>query len=213
MKPNPFYYSNFFSNTGIFEELFQKCDYPWQVMPMIGDFILNFEQTKYFEGFTKISDKVYVGKNVEIDDTARINGGAIISSNTTIGHTAFIRGNVLFGENVHVGHATEVKHSIILENSALAHLNYIGDSIVGGDNNISGGATLANWRFDKKIIEIKNGETRISTNMDKMGGILGDNCFIGINAVINPGTILAKNSLVYPLVSVRGTHFDPQIFK
>lgn len=208
-----FSYSNFFSDTGIFNKIFEQFNYPWEALPDIEQFISTFTKSEHFSDFTEISPHVYMGKNVIIDDTARISGGAIIGHNTVIGHAAFIRGGVLIGENVNVGHATEVKHSIILKGAKLAHLNYIGDSIVGSNTNVSGGATLANWRFDKKDVVIRNEGEGISTHMEKMGSIIGDDSFIGVSAVINPGTVLAKKTLVFPLVMVKGTHLTAETIK
>lgn len=205
---SPFHYSQFFKTTGIFTDLFSSCEYPWEVLFRITDFIAEFKHSHYSAEYEQISENVFVGRNVTIDDTARIKGSAIIGHNSTIGHAAFLRGDVLVGENVNVGHATEVKHSIILGDTALAHLNYIGDSVVGSYCNISGGATLANWRFDRQNVVIKNGEERIPTNMEKMGSIIGDGTFIGVSAVINPGTVLACESLVFPLISVKGTYLS-----
>ncbi len=210
---SPFLYTNFFSAPGIFRDLFEQFEYPWETLSNIEQFISSFKESEQHKDFTEISPNVFVGKNVTIDDTARIQGSAIIGHNTTIGHAAFVRAGVLIGDNVNVGHATEVKHSIILNGAKLAHLNYIGDSIVGSDTNVSGGATLANWRFDKKEVVIKTDGNGISTNLEKMGSIVGDGCFIGVSAVINPGTVLAKESLVFPLVSVRGTHLEKAILK
>lgn len=213
MMSQPFLYTNFFSDAGIFTELFEQFEYPWEALPNIEQFISTFTKSEHFSDFTEISPNVYVGKNVTIDDTARISGSAIIGHDTIIGHAAFVRGGVLIGENVNVGHATEVKHSIILNGAKLAHLNYIGDSIVGSNTNVSGGATLANWRFDKKEVMIKTEGEGIPTHMEKMGSVIGDDSFIGVSAVINPGTILAKKTLVFPLVSVRGTHLTPETLK
>ena len=115
-------------------------------MPNIKKYISEFKDSLLFDGYTETMEGVFIGRNVTIDNEARISGNAIIGHNTTIGHAAFLRGDVMLGDNVHIGHATEVKHSIILSSSALAHLNYVGDSIVGSNINISGGATLANRR-------------------------------------------------------------------
>lgn len=213
MNNNQFNYSNFFKNTGLYTQLLSESEVVWDVLPKIDDFIRNFKSHSEAKEYNEISENVFIGKNVSIDDTARIVSGAIIGHNSSIGHAAFLRGEVLVGENVHIGHATEVKHSIILSGTALAHLNYVGDSMVGSDVNISGGATLANWRFDKKNIQIKLNDEIFETNMEKMGAILGDRCFIGVNSVLNPGTILAQDSLVYPLVSVKGVHLATQTFK
>ncbi len=210
---NQFHFSNFFEDLGIFRQLFEESTYPWEALKSIDDFIKNFKDTPFFSGFEEISENTYIGKNVEIDSDAKIVGGAIICDNSTIGHSAYLRGGVLIGSGVRVGHATEVKHSIILSGSKLAHLNYIGDSIIGSNVNLSGSATLANWRFDKKEIEIRDGETRISTGMQKFGSVIGDDCFIGVNAVLNPGTILGTKTLVYPLVPVRGVHLSGETIK
>lgn len=210
---NLFHYTNFFKDTGIFHTLFEDVTYPWDVLSRIEDFIATFQKNEASSEYEERENNIFVGRNVTIDDTARIVGGAIIGHNATIGHAAFLRGGVLVGDGVNVGHATEVKHSIILPNTKLAHLNYVGDSIIGGDCNISGGATLANWRFDRKDIEIKDGDSRIPTHLNKLGGILGDGCFVGVSAVINPGTVLAPESLVFPLVSVSGTHLEQKKFK
>jgi len=203
---NQFHFSNFFSDTGIFDSLFENTTYAWEAILKIDEFILNFRNSSLSEGFTEISDGVFIGKNVEIDSDAKIVGKAIVCDGATVGHSAYLRSGVLIGENIKVGHATEVKHSIILPGSKLAHLNYIGDSIIGSNVNVSGSATLANWRFDKKEIEIRTGEQKIPTGMKKFGSVIGDDSFIGVSAVLNPGTILGKKTLVYPLVSVRGVH-------
>lgn len=213
MKPNPFSYSNFFETTGLFQEIFEKYEYPWEVLPNIEQFIDTFRKSERSKDFAEIAENVFVGKNVTIDDTARISGSAIIGHNTIIGHAAFVRGGVLIGDDVNVGHATEVKHSIVLNGAKLAHLNYIGDSIIGSNTNISGGATLANWRFDKKEVVIRDDGEGIPTHMEKMGSVIGDDSFIGVSAVINPGTVLAKKTLVFPLVSVKGTHLTSETIK
>lgn len=213
MKNNKFHYTNFFDKTEILESLFSRTQYPWEALSLIESFIDDFENKFQDLGYTKLREGVYFGKNVEIDPTAKIQDKAIIGHNSIIGHAAYVRANCLIGDNVNVGHATEVKHSIILNEAKLAHLNYIGDSIVGNDCNISGGATLANWRFDKKIVTVKDGNNRIETGTDKFGSIIGDHSFIGAGAVINPGTVLSKETIVFPLVSVSGSHLTPSTIK
>ncbi len=205
-KEGNFSINKFFSDTAFLQGLFKNTHNVWEALPQIEEFIQSFKDDPASKDYTEISENVFLGKNVVIDDTARIKGSAIIGDNSIIGHAAFLRGGVIIGPDVNVGHATEVKHSIIMQKSALAHLNYIGDSIVGASCNISGGATLANWRFDKKEIEIRNGDLRIPTGMDKFGAIVGDGCFVGVSAVLNPGTVLGKGCLVFPLVSVAGTY-------
>lgn len=213
MDLSVFEYPSFFSNSGIYTSLVEQKKYPWDYLPEIEQFIQSFRDNAKELGYSEEEQHIYIGKNVQIDSTAKIKGPAIIGHNSNIGHAAFVRGGVLIGENVNIGHATEVKHSIIFSNSALAHLNYVGDSVVGGNVNISGGATLANFRFDKKEIVIKHEGKIISTHLQKFGSVIGDNSQIGVNAVLNPGTILAKNTLVYPLTFVRGCHINSQIIK
>jgi NDP-sugar pyrophosphorylase family protein len=214
MDPNnQFHFTNFFKELGIFRHLFETSDYPWNVLKNLDDFIKNFKNTPFISGFDEISENIFVGKNVDIDSDAKIVGGAIICDNVTIGHSAYLRGGVLLGERVHIGHATEVKHSVVLSGSKLAHLNYIGDSIIGSDVNVSGSATLANFRFDKKEVEIKTENEKITTGMIKFGSIVGDDSFLGVNAVLNPGTILGKKTLVFPLISVKGVHQDGETIK
>ena len=203
---NDFNYKNYFSTPGILESFLSNYNTPWEALFDLKTFIGEFKKNAHNLGFSEIKEDVFVGRNVTIDDTARIKDHAIIGHNSIIGHAAFIRGGNVICDDVNVGHATEVKHSIILSGTALAHLNYVGDSIIGSGCNISGGATLANWRFDRKPVTIRKGDERISTGNEKFGGIVGDGCFVGVSAVLNPGTVLGKECLVFPLVSVSGTH-------
>lgn len=214
MKSNPhFFYSNFFSDTGIFKDLFEKSGNVWEVLETLESYIISKKKELLKNGYSEMLKNVFVGKNVEIDEFAKITGSAVIGDNVYIGHGAYLRDGVLLGENVKVGHAAELKHSIVLQNTAVAHFNYIGDSIIGSDSNIGGGAILANWRFDEKSIEVCFKNKKIDTGLTKFGAIIGDKCKIGANAVLNPGTVLQKNVFVYPLVSVRGTHEIGSIVK
>lgn len=189
---NMFKPQNYFNNANSFKQIFSKREYVWEAIPEIAK-ILNKSDIK-------------VGKNTKIHPSAVILGPAIIGDNCEIGPHAYLRENCLIGNNVKIGHAVEIKNSVILDGSKIAHLNYVGDSLIGSDVNISGGAIIANLRLDGKNIIIKTGDQQIKTNLRKFGAIVGDNSFIGVNAVLNPGTILGKNTKVYPLVSVVGTY-------
>ncbi|MBI2622689.1 MAG: hypothetical protein HYW64_01170, partial [Candidatus Levybacteria bacterium] len=156
---------------------------------------------------------IFIGKDTLVEDYAVIKGPAIIGKNCFIGHASYLRGGCILGDNVHIGHGAEIKNSILLNNAIAAHLNYIGDSIIGSNVNISGGAMLANFRFDKKSVTIKTENKRIDTGLSKFGAILGDNSTIGVNAVLNPGTLLGKNTIVYPLTSVKGVHKDGEVIR
>lgn len=213
MKSNPFSYTNFFEDPGIFKKLFEQYEYPWEVLPNTEQFINTFKNSVHAQDFTEIKKDVLVGKNVSIESTALIEGPALIGHNTTIGHAAYLRKGVLIGDHAHVGHAVEVKNSIILSGTTLGHLNYVGDSILGSAVKIAGGAILANLRFDKKDVNVQFENEKIPTAMRKFGSILGDNCFIGVNAVLNPGTVLTKGCTVFPLTSVKGTYLASQTIK
>ena len=188
-----------------------------------GDFfeLGNFAHAKLFSGIENlwevlprlalyIGGQKTIGEGTVVEEGVFIKGPAIIGKNCTIAHGAYIRENVIIGDNVHIGHGVEVKNSIIIGNSAVAHLSYIGDSIIGSNVNVGGGAKTANFRLDGKSIQIKVDGQLIDTGLMKFGAIIGDGAKIGVNAVLNPGTILGKNCLVYPLVSVVGVHIEAE---
>jgi NDP-sugar pyrophosphorylase family protein len=204
---------SFFKNTSPFESLFERSINVWEVLPRLEDFILNFKKTSIFSEYTEIKENVFIGRDVKIEDGAKISGKAIIGHNSYLGHASFFRSNVLIADNVNIGHAVEVKNSVILSNSAAAHLNYIGDSIIGSNVNVAGGAVCANFRFDKKNINVKYESEKIETNLQKFGCIIGDDSQIGVNSVLNPGTILGKKTIVFPLTSVKGVHSDNETIR
>lgn len=191
-----------------FKEIFQGVSFPWEVIPVITSFIEKLFSDGIIRPNYKNRTDVYVGPNTVIHESVEIAGPALIGDNCRIDHASLLREGCIMGRNVHIGHAVEVKHSLILDNSTLAHLNYIGDSVVGNSVNISGGAIIANLRLDKQDISIKTPQGRINTNLQKFGAAIGDNSVIGVNSVINPGTLLGKNSIVYPLKSIVGFYIN-----
>lgn len=158
-------------------------------------------------------EKIVIDPTSTIQDTARIEGKAVIGKNCIIGHGVLLRNGVVIGDNVFIGHGGEIKHSIILNDTSIGHLNYVGDSVIGNNVNISGGAIIANLRLDRAPVKVKNEEILIDTGLEKFGAVVGDGVTVGVNAVLNPGTLLGKNSLVYPLVSVKGCHPEASIIK
>lgn len=194
---NNFEIKQYFDLSGFpFSSLFEKITYPWEVLPIIGTFITSYKKGK----------RIALGKGTVVEEGALIKGPAIIGKNCYIGHSAYLRENCILGDNVHIGHGCEIKNSVILSGTTIAHLNYIGDSVVGGNVNIAGGAMFANFRFDGKPIRIAADKKTIETGLMKFGSIVGDGSKIGVNAVLNPGTILGKDCVVYPLVFVTGVH-------
>lgn len=200
MAKTTFAANEFFDLTGFSHaSVFGGVQNVWEVLPKLAAFV---------EG-----KKVSVGEGTVVEEGAYLKGPAIIGKNCTISYGAYIRENVIIGDDVHIGHGVEVKNSIVIGNTAIAHLSYIGDSIIGSDVNIGGGAKTANFRLDGKSIRIKTDNEIIDTGLVKFGAIIGDGSKIGVNAVLNPGTILGKGCLVYPLVSVVGVHKGSEILK
>lgn len=190
----------------VWKNYLSNVEYVWEHLSKIDEYIGQILEKNN-------SDKIVLGEGSVIQDTARIEGKAVIGKNCIIGHGVLLRAGVIIGDNVSIGHGGEIKHSIILDDSSVAHLNYVGDSIIGSDVNISGGAILANWRFDKKKIRISTSEGHVETGLEKFGAIVGDGTTIGVNAVLNPGTIIGKKSLLFPLTSVAGCHPEKSVIK
>src|SRR3989344_6472598 len=182
-----------------FSDIFNGVDNVWEILPKISDYLDSFFHKGVIIANYKNKKNVYIGDGTFIHEGAEILGPTIIGNNCVINHASYIRQGCLLGDNVKIGHAVEVKNSVLLNGAIVAHLNYIGDSIVGNDVNISGGAVTANFRLDKRKIKVREEGKLNNTNLSKFGGIIGDNSIIGVNSVVNPGTILGKNSVVYPL--------------
>lgn len=195
-----------------FSEVFDGTAYVWDAIGKLDAFLTSlFAQGRVVANYEE--KNVHIGKGTVIEEGALIKGPSVVGENCYIGHTAFLRENCLIGNNVRIGHGCEVKHSVLLPQCAVAHLNYVGDSIIGSRVNVAVGAKLANLRFDGKAIRIKDNGNTIETGLVKLGAIVGDGSQIGTNAVLNPGTILGKNCIVYPLVSVRGVHKEGSVIK
>ena len=201
-----------FSET-VAAELFENVIYPWEVLPLINNFILKLFSTLDKNKYYEFKSNVWVSKNANISSSALVEGPAIIQCNSEIRHNAFIRGNVIIGENNVIGNSCEVKNSILFNSVQVPHFNYVGDSILGYKSHLGAGAILSNVRSDKKNIIVKSGTDILKTGLRKFGAVIGDFCEIGCNAVINPGTILEKNVVVYPTSMVRGWIKENYIFK
>ena len=196
-----------------FADIFENTTFPWEVIAKISNYVdAILAEDNPPTNFTK-KNNVLIGKGTIIEEGAVIKDGAIIGENCMISNAVLIRGNCVIGDNVHIGHGIELKHSIVLNNAAIAHLNYVGDSIVGRNVNISGGAIIANLRLDKSEVCVNIAGQKINTGLAKFGAIIGDGSNIGVNSVLNPGTVLGKNCVVFPLTSVRGFHDANEIIK
>jgi UDP-N-acetylglucosamine diphosphorylase / glucose-1-phosphate thymidylyltransferase / UDP-N-acetylgalactosamine diphosphorylase / glucosamine-1-phosphate N-acetyltransferase / galactosamine-1-phosphate N-acetyltransferase len=188
-----------------FAEIFGYIDKPWDVLERIEEFIT--KKGPNLKDFKEIRGNVFTAEGVVIETTAKIQAPALIGKNSKIGPGVLIREGVIIGDNCNIGHGSEVKHSILGNKTNLAHLNYVGDSIVGSQVNIAAGTVLANYKNGAKDLQVYvdiNGK-KVNTGLNKFGAILGDGVKLGSNVVTNPGTIIGKNTLVYPLAPIFGT--------
>ena len=195
----------------ILEKLFQEAEYPWEILPQIKEYMKELIE-KGIPGYTEIQEGVWVGEHVKIYPTATIEAPAIIGSGTEIRPGAFLRGNVIVGPNCVIGNSSELKNCILLEKVQVPHYNYVGDSILGNHAHMGAGAICSNLKADGKPVII-HGDKDYQTGLRKIGGILGDGADIGCGCVLNPGTIVGKNTSVYPLTSLRGVYPENVIVK
>lgn len=193
------------------KELFESNEYPWEMLPKIKDLIASLLDSG-IEGFTLLKDGVLVGENVKIAPTVTIDAPAIIGHNSELRPGAYIRGNVITGSGCVLGNSSEYKNCILLDNVQTPHYNYVGDSILGNKAHTGAGTICSNLKSDGKAVVIR-GEENIETGLRKIGGILADGADVGCGCVINPGTVIGKNTSVYPLTSLRGVYPADSIVK
>ncbi len=197
----------------IASEIFSGLSYPWEALPKIKDFILNLGPKLPKDEFEEIKENVWVSKEAVIANSAFIAGPTIICKGTEIRHCAFIRGSVIIGENCVVGNSTELKNAILFNNVQVPHFNYIGDSILGFKAHFGAGSIVSNVKSDKSNVSVLINGNKTDTGLRKFGAIVADYVEIGCNAVLNPGTIIGRNSNVYPTSMVRGIIGENMIFK
>ena len=197
----------------IAKELLEKFTYPWEVLPHIGEYILELGQKLPQEEYEKIGEDVWIAKTAKVAPTAYIHGPAIIGKEADVRHCAFIRGKVIVGEGTVVGNSTELKNVILFNKVQVPHYNYVGDSILGYRSHMGAGSITSNVKSDKTLVTIKVEGKKIEAGLKKMGAMLGDEVEVGCNTVMNPGTIIGKHSNIYPLSMVRGYVPENSIYK
>lgn len=197
----------------IAKDIFEGCLFPWEVLPKIKDFIINLGENLNKEEYDKVGENVWIAKSAKVAESAYINGPTIIGKNAEVRHCAFIRGNAIVGENAVVGNSTELKNVILFNNVQVPHYNYVGDSILGYKSHMGAGSITSNVKSDKKLVIVKSGDEKIETGLKKFGAMLGDNVEVGCGSVLNPGTVIGKNTNIYPLSSVRGVVKENSIYK
>lgn len=194
-------------------KLFEGAEYPWELLPKISSFILELGKSLPKDRYEQIQENVWAAKSAKIAPSACINGPAIIDEEAEIRHCAFIRGNAIVGKGAVVGNSTELKNVILFNKVQVPHYNYVGDSILGFKSHMGAGSITSNVKSDKTLVVVKDGEEEIETGLKKFGAMLGDNVEVGCNSVLNPGTVIGRNTNVYPTSMVRGCIPAGSIYK
>ena len=186
------------------KDLFDSCEYPWEMLPKIKEYILGLIEAGLPE-FTELKPGVWVGKDVKIADYVTIEAPAIIGHGTEIRPGAYIRGSVITGSGCVMGNSSEFKNCILLDKVQVPHYNYVGDSVLGNKAHMGAGTICSNLKSDGKAVVI-HGDQDYVTGLRKIGGILADGADAGCGCVINPGTVIGKGTTIYPLTSLRGVY-------
>ena len=206
--------SEFFSlEHTIAREIFNGVDYPHKILDLLGGFILNLGETLSKDDFYCYKSGVWVSKSARIADSAYICAPCIIDADAEIRHSAYIRGNAIIGKRCVVGNSTELKNVLLFDGVQVPHYNYVGDSVLGYKSHLGAGAITSNVKMDRSHITVCYGKEKVDTGMKKIGAIIGDFVEVGCGAVLNPGTVIGKNSNIYPLSSVRGYVCANSIYK
>lgn len=194
-------------------DLFDGCDYPWEVLPNIGAFILKLGETLPESEYIKKGENIWIARDAVISSTVAIRGPVIIGKGAELRHCAYIRGNVIIGEGAVVGNSTELKNVILFNKVQVPHYNYIGDSILGYKAHFGAGSITSNIKSDRSPVDIRYNGVKIETGLIKVGAMVGDFVEVGCNAVLNPGTVVGRETNIYPLSLVRGYIPAKSIYK
>lgn len=190
-----------------------KFTYPWEALKGIKELIIELGNNLDKNEYKEISKNVWVHNTAKIFPSAYLGEPCIIGANTEIRHCAFIRGSALVGNNCVIGNSVELKNVILFDNVQTPHYNYVGDSILGYKSHMGAGSITSNVKSDKTLVVIHNEGNNIETLLKKVGAFLGDEVEVGCNSVLNPGTVIGKNSNIYPVSCVRGCIPSKSIFK
>ena len=194
-------------------DLFADKTYPWEALCGIRDFILALGPTLPADEYEQVKEDVWIARDATVYPTAWIAGPCIIDHGAEVRHCAFIRGSAIVGKNAVVGNSAELKNVVLFDCVQTPHFNYVGDSILGYKAHMGAGSITSNVKSDKTLVVVKNEDEKLETGRKKFGAILGDHVEIGCNAVLNPGTVVGRNSSVYPTVCARGVIPENSILK
>lgn len=194
-------------------KLFEGKQYPWEALDEIKSFILELGKTLPDDEFDSPSEGVWIAKDAKVFPSAYIAAPCIIDHGAEVRHCAFVRGSAIVGKNCVVGNSVELKNVVLFDNVQVPHYNYVGDSILGYKSHMGAGSITSNVKSDKTLVVVKNGDEHIETGRKKFGAILGDFVEVGCNSVLNPGTVIGRNTNVYPVSMVRGVVPENSIYK
>ncbi|MBE6805888.1 MAG: UDP-N-acetylglucosamine pyrophosphorylase [Ruminococcaceae bacterium] len=194
-------------------KIFDGKVYPWEVLPLIGKFIVKLGNELPKDKFEQRGENIWIAKSAVVAASASITGPCIIDEEAEIRHCAFIRGNAIVGKNCVVGNSTELKNVILFNNVQVPHYNYVGDSVLGYRSHLGAGAITSNVKSDKSLVKVNLEGKKIETGLKKFGAMVGDNVEVGCGSVLNPGTVVGKNTNIYPLSMVRGFVPASSIYK
>ncbi len=194
-------------------EYLSQFRFPWEALGGIKELIVRLGERLSPDEYEQISPEVWVHRRAKIAPTAYLGAPCIIGENTEVRHCAFIRGSALVGKDCVVGNSTELKNVVLFDGVQVPHYNYVGDSILGYKSHLGAGAITSNVKSDKTPVVMKGDGEQIVTNLKKVGAFVGDFVEVGCNSVLNPGTVIGKNSNIYPLSCVRGVIPENSIYK
>ncbi|MBQ6126396.1 MAG: UDP-N-acetylglucosamine pyrophosphorylase [Erysipelotrichaceae bacterium] len=194
------------------KDYLKQYEHPWEALKGIKEMIVELGENLDPNEYTEVSEHVWIHKDATVFPSAYIAPPCIIGAGTEVRHCAFIRGSALVGENCVVGNSCELKNVILFDHVQTPHYNYVGDSILGHYAHMGAGSITSNVKSDRKPVVV-HGEEDVETGLKKFGAMIGDHVEVGCNSVLNPGTVIGRNSNVYPLARVRGTIPADSIYK
>ena len=193
------------------KEYLKQFTYPWEALHGIKELVCTLGAS-LGKDYIEQQPQVWVHKTAKIAPTAYLGAPCIIGADTEVRHCAFIRGSALVGAGCVVGNSVELKNVILFDGVQVPHYNYVGDSILGYKAHMGAGSITSNVKSDKQLVAIHT-KPPIPTGIKKVGAMVGDFVEVGCNSVLNPGTVIGRNSNVYPLSSVRGVIPANSIYK
>lgn len=193
--------------------LLERYEYPWEALGQIKSFILELGSSLPEDRFEKRGEDIWVARSASVAPTACLNGPCIVDEDAEVRHCAFVRGSAIIGKGAVVGNSTELKNVILFNKVQVPHYNYVGDSILGYRAHMGAGSITSNIKSDKTLVVVKSAGGEIETGLKKFGAMLGDCVEVGCNSVLNPGTVIGKNTNIYPLSRVRGCVPADSIYK